>query len=484
MLTRGPSPGRFEQHGDWPSAVVDPSVVDSFTLRARVLAGGTATATGEGIATEEVRDGHPVEVDVTGEQSGDRWFTLRQCNPLNATACSTFTTEVQIRERPDLYVATGGPLGLSQNGDGLWETEIAHVQLDYDVPVSARWWIVGPRGGAVMGPVDLGPEQVAEGRGLGTRVVIDPRAELGRPLPAGHYRFVVESTSLVPGFAKTARQSFPLAVSDARPLKALEPDTPVFYPDAGSESGVPDAVRFQLDRYEITFGGFDYRVLRKDGTPLADPDQWFLGPSDPAIVWAGQYWDGKWRQAPAGTYRIEVRRTEHQPGTTRQVTGLVSAPFRLRNGMPAAVDATSRGSARATWRGTRRRDGASVRPGSGGALHIERRRGRRGVGWTTTLHTLRLAPDRDLSEYRIRVRLHGEWERLRHVTTMVALNHRGQEREVGTVVSRSRRRLVWEVPERLVRPDGRLRLRIRWKVLEPARLDGIVAAYRRYPIGR
>lgn len=476
---------QLRRSAPWSSWVVDPTVVSAVSLRATDLGGHPATVSGA-VPRGEVRDGDLVDVDVSAISSADLLVSLQQCSPLNDLVCTRTGVELTVRTGPNLSVSGSG-LFVSPNGDGLWGTATSHVQLDADIPVTARWRVLSTAGRPVAGPFEFssGELDAATRPYQWAAIVIDLRKRLARPLPSGEYRFEVETTATVTGFTKSTRKSVPLAVSDAPPVTRLTPTTRFFYPFAAvsAGSGVPTTMRMSpaLDPYEVKFGGYFYRILRSDGRPLGGSTE-LISVRD-ALTWNGYYWrDGLHVPAPAGTYRIELVRTPPcVGGVCERVYGPVSAPFTLRDGTPDRVNASVAASARSTWRRTVVKRGAKVHRVKGGAVRFTRKAGRQGAAKVTTLHSVRVPADRERdSWFPSRVRLRGAWGNTGDLRVAV-VTPKGRTLRYQSP-TRSRRYLDFEVHERWVRSDGQMRFKVRWKGKKPARLDRFVVTYSRYDL--
>jgi hypothetical protein len=467
----------------WPS-VLDPADVERVSLRVTDLVGSAGTVSGAGLPSTTVHDGDVVNVDVPALSDGTYYVTLVQCNPLNESVCTRSPRRLLVRRAPHLYVF-GPELFVSQNGDGLWETATAQVFVDPDLTVSARWWIISAAGVTVAGPYELSEDEIAPGRADGAQVVIDPRARLGHPLPAGRYRFEVETTSTVAGFAKSARESLPLLVSNAARITKLTPTTPAFYARSGVP-GVPDAIRFgpRLDPDEVRLGSIGYRIRKENGRLLGYPGQWFIvAPDDPVVTWDGTtYEDGHHPgTAPEGTYRIElIRQRTNEEGQFETVYGPVSAPFVLHRDLPPIVRARATATARATWQRTLLERGAQARVGAGdGSLRFHPRPRRQGTGLVTTLHAVRV-PTQRLEGFDLGLRLSGAWGRSPDVDVRVATP--GGRTVSASLLTRSTTALDFVVRSRWVGADGRLRFKVRWRGDERVRMDKVVVGYRKYDL--
>ncbi len=473
------------------SWVIDPTVVPKVSLRVSGLAGSPATVDG-GVIRRTVHDGDLLDIDLTRVSSARIDVWLQQCNPLNEGACVKTGTYLIVRRAPALELWGPSTMLVSQNGDGLWETATSQVELDGDVPVTARWRIISARGVTVAGPYEFSADEIRQGRtrhgpswhDVGIHVVIDPRARLGRPLAAGEYRFEVETTAAVEGFTKSVRKSETLYVSNAAPITRLTPKTPVFYPQAVAATNVPRVLELspRVDYYEARLTSFRYRVLTSDGKPLGDPVS-DVGWDQPVIAW-----DGAIRRsgrptttAPAGTYRIELIRTI-MTGVgveMKDVYGPVSAPFTLRRGYPDSAEASVAASARSSWQRTAVKRNARVQRGKQGAMRFVRTATGQGAGRVTSVHSVRIPRDR-IKDRRMRIRLRGAWGNRRDVT--IAVVAPWGETFSRRALTRGRRHIEVAVPERWVRADGRLRFKVQWKGTKPARLDRFVISYSKYDL--
>ncbi|MBW9204867.1 hypothetical protein KV097_02840 [Mumia sp. zg.B17] len=471
-------------------SVIDPSVIKRVSLRATGLGGFPATVDG-GVRSRQVRDGDVIDVDIPSTSSVDVYVSLQQCSPLNAAVCEGAGLSLRVRKEPDITLSSPGPMLLSQNGDGLWETATSHVSLDSRTPLTARWRIISTAGATVAGPYEFTADEIRAGQfggnwaGTNLRVLIDPKARLGRPLPAGEYRFEVEVTATATDFTKSARKSVPLFVSNAAKITSLTPTTPFFYPFAGvgPGSGVPTVMRFSpaLDPIEARYGDIRYRILASNGKPLGGSTP-LLGIAG-ALEWNGRYWkDGVATVAPSGRYRLELVRTRNCTHTgCEYVYGPVSAPFTVRATPPKLIKTTVRASARSTLKRTLVKRNARVKRARHGNVRFVRKAGGRGLGRVTTLHSLRIPGDRNRDLwFAARVRLRGTWGTQNDIRIAV-VTPRGRTLPFRHLPS-TRRHLAFDAAEREVGADGRLRLKVIWKGKKPVRLDQFVVTYRKYDL--
>ncbi|WP_167005199.1 hypothetical protein [Mumia sp. ZJ430] len=467
-------------------SVIDPSVTKQVSLRVTGLGGSPATVDGD-VTSRQVHDGDVIDVAISSTSSVDLFVSLRQCNSLNGQVCERTGLSLTVRKEPDLTLWGPSTMLLSQNGDGLWETATSQVSLDSRTPLTARWRIISAAGATVAGPYEFSADQIREARNpapWGTRILIDPKERLGRPLPAGEYRFEVETTATAPDFKKSTRKSETLFISNAAPMTRLTPKTSVFYPQAVAATGVPRVMELspRIDSYEARLTGFRFRVLTADGKPLGDPIGG-IGWDQPVIAW-----DGAIRRegrpattAPEGTYRIELIRTIRTGAGVDEsdVYGPVSAPFTLRRGYPDSVTRSVAASARSSWQRTAVKQNARVQRGKHGVLRFRRKAAGKGAARVTSVHSVRIPRDR-LKDRRMRIRLHGAWGNPGDVK--IAVIAPWGETLQRRALTRNRRHLEVAVPERWVRADGRLRFAVQWKGTKPARLDRVVVRYRRYDL--
>jgi hypothetical protein len=467
----------LEPTESWPS-VLDPTGLGRVSLRAAGLGGYAATVSGlPGVASRQVHDGEVVDVELSGLADGNLEVWLRQCSPLNGWACTELGLELVVRRAPYL-VATGADLFVSQNNDGLWETAVSSVVLDPDVRVSARWRITSG-GITVAGPYELTADEIAQARSSGIDIVIDARARLGRPLPAGEYRFEVEATSTVPGFAKSNRVAIPLHVSTGEPIGSLTPNARVFFPD-DYHRGVAHELRMspRMDLGEVKYGQVGYRILKNNGQVLGGPGLWVkLDPADPVITWDGRYYkngQGSPVPAPAGAYRIELIRSERAGPL---VFGPVSAPFTLSRKSRDPVERAVARSARATHVRTLVQRGGQVRAGNHGTLRFRRWSYGQGPPQVTTFHTVRIPAHIEGTTAQLRIR--GAWGESRVADIAVVTPH-GRVVPIHEYIDRSRTSLKLGIKERWIGANNKLRFQFRWSGSSPGHVDKVVIRYWKY----
>lgn len=237
---------------------------------------------------------------------------LQRCSELNPQVCDDPQgAEVVVRRSVELRIDRTSPDPLlSQNRDGYWEDVHYQVFADPYFPTPVRWRITKD-GKTAFGPVTLTPaENEAAHSFSGFDLIVDPRSTLGRQLPAGDYRFEIEVTATRDGYRWSTKRSQALHVSNARPISSLQMEQPTIYPRNVADGFKATArLKHALDAREVKYGGFDYRILRADGTPAEKDSLRTVDSKTRKLDWNGMLDDQAAhdnRLAPTGRYRLEV----------------------------------------------------------------------------------------------------------------------------------------------------------------------------------
>lgn len=416
--------------------------------------------------------GSPGPRNITVARPGEGWLSIGigQCSDLNPAVCVGRGVQVLVRKAPHARFLSQENF-LSQNGDGLWEAADYTLMLDLDLPVKARWWLL--RGTTtVMGPVDYSKQDVWNARRIGgADLTFDPRALLGRQLPAGSYRFEVEVIpDQVVGYQKRTRVSFPLRVANAPADWRMRTDRPVVYPRDDTGAGPTVRLLHSIGDDELRYGDYLYRVVNADGRMI---DGWYrLGSAAQRVTW-----DGTRRGVPlpAGRYRFEVRACDNVGCEQRRVS---QSPYFIVSHRRRVYQLTMTDPSRATnslVRKTRLKHGRIVRGPRGSIDYIGTESGLVRPD-LRTLHSIKLPRDRMSLAH---IRISGSWRKY-YGPTVHVIDKRGRRHEIDVWDHLKAGNVQFTLKERFVRADRSVRFEIGVENNGRTRVRALRIGYTRY----